>query len=131
MSYDELSTSLSQCAGLLQDEQIAEIDFARLADQLTAAAQLLQRAKQDREIATEMLANYRTELRRHARATARLTGSDPKLIERLIGSEELTFSDLVELRRQIESEFDDAFSSTLTEPPPVARGDERFANFKS
>jgi hypothetical protein len=49
----------------------------------------------------------------------------------LIDSDELSVAELVLLRKQIDTEFDDAFSSTLTEPPPAARGDEKLAAFKS
>ncbi len=131
MNYEELSSDLRETAKLLQTGQIAKIDFTRHSERLQLAAECLALADRDRRLSAEMLNQFRQGLRRRARATARLRGKDAKLVEQLIDSEQMTLSDLVKLREQIDSEFDEAFSSTLTVPSPAARGDERLAAYKS
>ncbi len=131
MNLTDLSVTLRESARLLQEGLLGELDPSDLARNLTAAAELLVAAKDDRNIAGRMLEQFRDELRRRARAVAKLSGGDSALIERLIDGAETSFDDLVKLGKQLSADFDRAFSASLAEADKPPHPDEQLAAFKS
>lgn len=130
MSHTELTASLRDYRDRLHRGAIAEIDFSNLEHELLQAAECIDRLKAKAQSADKLWQLFRGDLLARVRAVAKLTGRPTALTEKLILSEQTTCDELLALKREIDSEFDNAFARTLTVSTPSTSDGAKLAEFK-
>jgi hypothetical protein len=126
MEHIKLTESLTTTADSLAAERVSEIDFVKLTDDLRGAVRLIESLLERSLISDKLLSLLKSELAHKARAIAFLQGRDCHLAEKLLEDGEMSFAALLELKQQIENEFDSVFSQKLTEPTGAAgKGEKR------
>ncbi len=116
MKLQELLTQFEGYVAQLRSDAVAEIDFARLQADLESASALIAALEQRADTGRRLLAAFRGDLLRRARAVARLTGRSAALTEKLIASETATLDELLSLNHDLDNEFETAFARTLSGP---------------
>lgn len=116
MNHENITTALTGHIARLRSDAVAEIDFAQLQSDLEAAVEAIAALAGRAAVADQLLALFRSDLLRHARATTRLTGRSTALTEKLIRAESATLAELLALKADIDQDFDSAFARTLSEP---------------
>jgi hypothetical protein len=130
MEYSSLITSLSATAAQLRESRVSEIDFQQLGVDLNAAVTAMQSLMTPAENARRLIQLFKNDLLRKTRAVARLTGRTTSLLERQINDREVSLTELISLKHDIDNEFDAIFSRKLSEPTGAAGGGERILEFK-
>lgn len=130
MAYSQLITSLQATAERLHAARISEVDFEQLGADLDTTIMSLHTLTRHAEAAQRLTGLFKEELSRKARATARLTGRQSNLIERQINAEDISLSELISLKHDIDKEFDAVFSRKLHEPTGAAGGGDKILEFK-
>jgi hypothetical protein len=125
MDHTKLTQSLIAAADNISADSVSAIDFAELQRQLLSAAELIASLGERSRISQRLIDLLKSELAGKARAIARLQGRPRHVAERLISSEEVSLGELLELRQQIEEEFDQVFSRKLMKPTGAARRGEK------
>ena len=126
MNSTELITSLTAAAQQLNADTLSQVDFAELQTSLHAAVAYIESLEERVQLADRLLSLLKAELTRRARAVARAQGRQRHIAEKLISSENLPFAELLELRQQLDEEFDQVFFQRLMEPTgAAAKGEKR------
>ncbi len=128
MDHQKVIESLEQAATSLTAERVSEVDFAKLQGDLIAAAALIGELVERSKIADRLVGLLKNELAGKAKAIARLQGRARHVAESLLDSEGMTMSELLNLREQIEEEFDSVFSQSLQTSTAAGRAGEKQAD---
>lgn len=116
MDHNKLLESLTRNAANLTSDNLSKIDFESLRSDLEATITLIEELRRTSRIGERLVELLKSELASRANAIARLQGQDEHLAGRLLERSDLTFDELLEIRTQIEREFDAVFSQRLGEP---------------
>jgi hypothetical protein len=130
MDHNRLLESLKHNATNLTRENLSEIDFEALQGDLEATVILIEELQSKSRIGERLVELLKSELAARASAIARLQGEDEHLAARLLERSDLTFEELLEIRTQIEREFDAVFSQRLSEPAMRAGMGEKPSELK-
>ena len=129
--HHTITNRLRVFASQLSEGHCEQLDFRQLAESLSEAGKLIDDLLPKAASAEALIKLFREDLLARARAVAKLTGNNSRLIERLINSEQTTLEELLVLKRDLEAAFDAAFTSTLKATSPgVSEGEDKLAQFK-
>lgn len=130
MEPTKLIAALRETKVLLDADNLSAIDFTQLQQLLEVAAKQLESLQLKAGDGERLLALFRDELANRARAIAKAQGKETHLALQLLAQPEMTLARLLELRRELDQEFDQVFSAKLTEPSTAAATTEEVQQFK-
>lgn len=110
--------------------ELANLDLSQLSATLKQVADLIEDLSRKVALADSLIRLFRDELINRARAVAMLTGKSSRLIERLVSDETLALDELLALKRDIDSTFDQAFKSNLSETKVISDDQDKLAQYK-
>ncbi len=116
MKLQELLTLFEGYVAQLRSDAVAEIDFVKLQADLESAGTMMAALEQRADTGRRLLAAFREDMLRRARAVARLTGRSAVLTEKAIASEGATLDELLALKHDLDNEFETTFARTLGVP---------------
>ncbi len=128
MNEIELANKLREFAKILGDDSAEEIEFDSLKETLKKAAAGLVQSERTKMLCEKLLCDFKSEIKRMASFLSCAKGGSFSLsmVERLLGSKELDFDDLVLLRKKLRADFDSVFPSK-----PLSRMAEKKDIFES
>jgi len=130
MNTTELIKTLHEVSDSLDAENIQAIDFEQVQQLLESTATHLEVLQSRADNGDKLVALFRDELVNRARAIARAQGNETHLALQLLAQPALPLSELLRLRQQLDTEFDQTFSVKLTEPCEAAAKSEEVNQFK-
>ena len=111
MNVHELIESLKGHKDAISGEMIQKIDFDQLEKDLTEAARVLASRGEKEQLCESLLSDFKSEVKKMALAVSRAKGnvSSCGLVDKLLSSPDLSFEDLLFLRKKVREEFNQSF----------------------
>lgn len=133
MNGHELTESLKRHKSAINGEMIQKIDFDRLEKDLTEAARVLISRGEKEQLCEKLLSDFKSEVKKMALAVSRAKGSLSScgLVDKLLSSPDLSFEDLLFLKKKVREEFNQSFppspqSKVFVDPGHVNTGISEF-----
>lgn len=130
MDTTDLVKTLHEVRASLDADDIQAIDFEQLQQLLDNTATHMAALQTRADNGDKLVALFRSELINRARAIAKAQGAETHLALQLLAQPALPLSELLKLRQQLDSEFDQIFSVKLIEPCEAAAKSEEVNQFK-
>jgi len=135
MKVDELIESLKRHKEAIKGEMIQTMDFDQLEIDLGEAALVLHSLSEKEGLCEKLLSDFKSEIKRMSLAVSRAKGNlgSCGLVDKLLSSPDLSFEDLLFLKRKIREEFNQSFPSLPQSKVVVDLGrvDTGFWEFKT
>jgi hypothetical protein len=111
MSVHELIESLKGHRDAISSEMIQKIDFDRLEKDLGEVAVVLNSLGEKERLCERLLSDFKSEIKRMSLAVSRAKGdlSSCGLVDKLLSSPDLSFEDLLFLKKKVREEFNQSF----------------------
>jgi hypothetical protein len=111
MNVHELIESLKRHRSAINGEMIQKIDFDQLEKHLIEAARVLVARSEKEQLCEELLLDFKSEVKKMALAVSRAKGSLSScgLVDKLLSSPDLSFEELLFLKKKVREEFDQSF----------------------
>ncbi|MFH2054791.1 MAG: hypothetical protein ABIJ61_02420 [bacterium] len=130
MDSTELIKTLHEATASLDPENISHLDFEQLQQLLDNTATHIETLQVRATNGDKLLSLFREELINRARAIAKAQGAETHLALQILSQPNLSLTELLKLRQQLDAEFDQVFSVKLTEPSEAAAKSEEVNQFK-
>jgi len=135
MNVHELIESLKRHKDAVKGEMIQKIDFDQLERDLGEAALVLHSLGEKEGLCEKLLSDLKSEIKRMSLAVSRAKGdlSSCGLVDKLLSSPDLSFEDLLFLRKKVREEFNQSFPPSPQSKVVVDLGrvDTGFSEFKT
>ena len=111
MNVDELIKSLEGHKAAINGEMIQTIDFDQLERDLGEAALVLHSLGEKERLCEKLLSDFKSEIKKMSLAVSRAKGdlSSCGLVDKLLSSPDLSFEDLLFLKKKVREEFNQSF----------------------